>query len=217
MRPEPFAAFHAGLRFGPGRCPPDLFEGSVTAIVRGLKVHANNITRARHVALEETYPRLVERMGPEPFRQAARVFLDNSRILGRSLDTLGFGFEQGLAVAAHRDLARVEWAWIETFHAAEADSLDLAALSEMTPEHLANASFALHPATRCVALEDPDAFEWNCVVSGEGPHVLLTRPGAEMMLRRIHFDPAAALASGEDPSSLITLIDAGAVRLEDMP
>lgn len=76
MQPDDLNAFHQALRLGPGFCPPDLFEGTVPAIVRGLKAHANNIGYARHMALEETYPRLARRVGPAAFHEAAERFLE---------------------------------------------------------------------------------------------------------------------------------------------
>ena len=106
MQPDALTGLHQALRFGPGYCPPNLFEGSVPAIGRGLKVHANNISHARHVALEETYPRLVDLMGLEEFHAAAEAFLERDGICFRALDSIGEGFEQLLDDAAHRNLAR---------------------------------------------------------------------------------------------------------------
>jgi hypothetical protein len=225
MRPDPLIALHQALRFGPGYCPPELFEGSVPAIVRGLRVHANNIAHARHIALEETYPRLLRKMGEHAFRHAAEAFLDLPGVLGRSLDALGAGFDEYLAEAGERDLARTEWAWLEAFHAFDAAALVLAELAAMKPESLVDAALGLHPATRIAVLEEPAAFAWDEPIGGAGEDLLLTRPDAELKLRWI--GPAEAklvrlLASSpvpmtvldEEPAALISLIDAGALVLE---
>jgi hypothetical protein len=223
VRREPLTAFHEALRFGPGRCPPDLFEGSVPHIVRGLKVHANNISHARHVALEETYPRLLERMGAEAFHRAADDFLGSGAIAGRWLDGIGQGFEEYLEDASHRDLARTEWAWLEAFHAKEAVAITLAELAAMKAEELVNVPLRPHPALRLVRLEQPRSFDWNPPLTGDGDHLLIARPNAEVMLRRIaaaEVDiiawlerPTAEDELGRNPESLLTLIEAGALCL----
>lgn len=226
MQPDVFTSLHQALRFGPGYCPRELFEGSVPAIVRGLKVHANNISHARHVALEETYPRLLELMGIAAFHAAAEAFLESDGVTCRSLDTIGEGFEKLLDDPTHRNLARAEWAWLDAFHAAEGEALALAALAGIDPETLITARLALHPATRWFALEDPHSLAWD--IAGEGNVLLVTRPQTEVLLRRadsvaadilslLSKSCAASDVLGADPTTLIALIDAGAVVLEKLP
>lgn len=228
MRPEPLAAFHQALRLGPGYCPPDLFDGSVPAIVRGLKVHANNISHARHIALEETYPRLAREMGLEAFHAVAELFLEQEAVLGRSLDGLGKGFDELIDELTHRDLARAEWAWLQSFHAAEADALTLVELAAMTAEELHDSSFDLHPATRLIGLERPERFAWDEPLRGAGDKLLLTRPEAEVLPRRVgpvEAEIVALIANRQragdlldrGPAALITLIGAGALVLEKQP
>ncbi len=224
MQPEPFTAFYQALQFGPGRCPPNLFAGTVPEIVRGLKVHANNIAHARHVALEETYPRLVRDLGPETFQAAAATFLDDPTVLDRSLDAIGFGFENALRDPAQRDLARAEWAWLESFHAMDAHALGIDELANMRPERLVKAVLGLHPAARCFALECPQDLKWDAPVPGTGDYLLLTRPRTEVLLRRIEgaeaeiLDRIAARPTGDlltnDPTLLIMLVSAGTILME---
>lgn len=227
MRPESFNAFHEAIRFGAGHCPPDLFDGSVPAIVRGLKVHANNIAHARHVALEETYPRLLRAMDPGAFHEAAEQFLDQPHVVSLSLDALGEGFERYLEEASFRDLARAEWRWLETFHAAEAEALTVAELASLQPDALLAARLRLHPATRWLVLEEPEAFDWDWQIAGDGEVLLLSRPDAEVLLRRVDAEAASILSAlskprpvvrllGADLPALITLIDAGTIVLESV-
>lgn len=225
MQPEPFAAFHRALRFGPGHCPPDLFEGSVAAIVRGLKVHANNVAHARHVAIEETYPRLLGLMGVDAFHAVAERFFDQTHILGRSLDRLGEGFWQLLQHPAQRDLARAEWTWLEAFHAAEGETLTLNDLGSTTPGELAQARVILRPAVRAIELEEPDSLEWDGPISGDGNILLFARPDADVTLRRVagaipqflmllEGTPMVGDLPRSDLSYLVTLVEAGAISLE---
>jgi hypothetical protein len=228
MRPDAFFAFQQALNRGPGYCPPDLFEGGVPSIVRGLKVHANNISHARHVALEETYPRLLKLIGLESFHEVAGRFLDQAEVLGRSLDLLGEGLDQCLDDPSHRNLARAEWAWLEAFHAADAHALTLAELAALDPETLTRAHFTLHPATRWFALEEPYELAWDHPVADPGNALLLTRPESEVQLRGIDGRATAVLSLlsvprtpadllGTEALALIALIEAGAVVLEQRP
>ena len=228
MQPDALAGLHQALRFGPGHCPPNLFDGSVPAIVRGLKAHANNISHARHVALEETYPRLVGLIGLKEFHAAAEAFLERDGVCSRALDGIGEGLEQLLDHAAHRNLARAEWAWLETFHAAEGEALTLAELAGLDPATLIAARAGLHPAARWFALEDPHWLGWDNAMAGEGNVLLLTRPENEVLVRRVDEDAADVLSLlskscpagdllGTEPATLIMLIAAGAVMLEKLP
>src|SRR3546814_16252725 len=63
------AAITATLLHGPGHLPADLFAGSDAAVLRGLRVHANTISQARLVALEETFQRTRDYSGEEEFNR----------------------------------------------------------------------------------------------------------------------------------------------------
>src|SRR3546814_20089502 len=70
------AAIAATLLHGPGHLPADLFAGSDAAVLRGLRVHANTISHARLVALEETFPRTRDYLGEEEFNRLSRRFVE---------------------------------------------------------------------------------------------------------------------------------------------
>lgn len=65
------AAVAATLLHGPRNLPTGLFAGTEAAVLRGLRVHANTISHARLVALEETFPRLREHLGEGAGRSTA--------------------------------------------------------------------------------------------------------------------------------------------------
>src|SRR6476646_3452839 len=114
MPHDPLSAFHDAVRYGPAACPDDLFAGTVPHIIRGLKVYANNVAHARRTALEDTYARLVASIGADRFHAVATRFLDQDEVLSRSPDALGEGFAEFLDDAHERDLARAEWAWLQS-------------------------------------------------------------------------------------------------------
>ena len=191
-------------------------------------MHANNISHARHIALEQTYPRVLELIGLDRFHAVAEAFLESDGVACRCLDAVGHGFERFLDDPTHRNLARAEWAWLESFHAAEGNPLALTELAAFEATALMCASFALHPATRWFALEYPGWVAWDNAMPGEGNVILFTRPESEVLVRRVDESAADVLALlstsppvGDllrvNPTILITLIDAGAVVLEKLP
>lgn len=218
MQPDLQLAMQTALRRGPDFCPPDLFIGSVAAIVRGLKVHANTIAHGRHVAIEQTYPKLREAIGAEEFHRAAEQHLAGDEVLARSLDTVGEGLHRHLDHAGARDLARLEWAWLLVYHAADATPLDLGTVTALDPEALIALRVVRHPATQIVVHEDDEG------------QTLLTRPDAEVQTTNLApaskklFDRCnQSVALGEllhefAPAAVLHLISAGALTMPgDLP
>lgn len=221
MQPEPLGHLHQALWLGPDFCPPGLFQGSVAHVVRGLKVHANNISHARHVAMEESYPRLLAHIGIEAFHEAAGLFLEREDVCGRALDALGQDFHVQLDDPSARDLAKAEWAWLEAYRAADAVSFGVAELAALGPGALIDSYLTMHPAARLIHLERPSAFRWDGA-DGTGPVLLVSRPDAQVSLSLV--DGATAQLeitlrewrhAGDllerDPHYLFRLIRAGAI------
>jgi hypothetical protein len=107
------------------------------------------------------------------------------------------------------DVARIERAWLDAYHAADAEPLMPAALARVPPERLANIVLTPHPATRIVRSRFPavaifaanrsDAPVGRIEVAGP-EDALVTRPGLEVCVRRL--PPGGAvfltrLAAGE--------------------
>ena len=191
MLHEPQQAMRSTLAFGPDRCPPDLFAGPVDAIVRGLKAHANQISHARHVALEETYPRTRALIGDEAFHQLAEIYLLGGPELHQPLARIGLDFHNWMSGAA-RDLAAVEWTWLEAHGAADAPVFDLAAIAGLSATRAAESVVSLHPAATCVILARPAEFAWDGSAM----------PAVAILVTRPRFD---VFVSGIDPSMFLLL------------
>jgi hypothetical protein len=220
-------ALRATLSGGPAHCPPDLFVGDAATIIRGLRVHANQINHSRHVALEETLPRLRARIGAEAFHAAADRHLDGRQALGARLDQIGAGFDKILPFADQRDLAAAELAWLESYHSAEAEPLGSSDIALLVPEDLLVLRVQVHPAARWHFLEAPESFRWDAPVVGEGSALLFTRPLAEVEVRRVEardltlLDAAREriaiddlLALANSPNRLLALIATGTLTAE---
>ena len=112
MRDGDQAAVAATLLHGPQHLPTGLFAGTEAAVLRGLRVHANTISHARLVALEETFPRLREHLGAADFNRLSRAFVEAGGAERRALGDIGAGFADWLGDPLAADIARAEWAWL---------------------------------------------------------------------------------------------------------
>jgi hypothetical protein len=200
------ASLTATLLHGPRYLPEALFAGDEAAVLRGLRVHANTISHARLVALEETFPRTREHLGEGQFNRLSRAFVDAGGAAGRSLADIGAGFADWLDDALAADLARAEWAWLESYHAAEAPALGLADLAVHDEVALLGLSVRLHPATRVLLLATDAAPLIDPAFAPGAPALLVTRPDADVRLFAAHPADIAALALAEKISPLGNLL-----------
>jgi hypothetical protein len=121
------------------------------------------------------------------------------------------------------DVARIERAWLDAYHATDREPLKPQALASIPPENLADIIFTPHPATRIVRSRFP-AVSIFAANRNDNPgsrieatvpeDALVTRPGLEVTVR--HLPPGGAafllrLIAGE------TLGAAVAVAFTDNP
>ncbi|MDE3177447.1 MAG: putative DNA-binding domain-containing protein [Pseudomonadota bacterium] len=226
----------------PAAPPPLALRGSDP---RGFAVYRNNVAVGLIKALEARYPVVRRLVGDDYFRAAARAFI--ARNMPQSAVLIAYGaalpqFLRAFPPAAEMpylpDVAALENAWVEAYHAAEAAPLTLAALAEIAPERLERLRFRFHPAARWLRLATPAASIW-AAHQGEGEpeppahwrpeDALITRPDADVRVRVLPeggYDLIAALqagatlgeaaepllAAGCDPGAhLVGLIEAGAL------
>jgi hypothetical protein len=101
-------------------------------------------------------------------------------------------------------VARIERAWLDAYHAADAEPLAHEALAGVPPGQLADIGFVAHPATRLLRSRHPAVSLFAAARSGgstegietAGPEdALVTRPGPEVVVRRLPAGGAAFLES----------------------
>src|SRR3546814_8707764 len=80
----------------------------------------------------------------------SRCFVEEGGAQRRSLSDIGAGFADWLADPRAADMARVEWAWLESYHAADASALALADLAGLDEAELLGLAIRRHPATNVV-------------------------------------------------------------------
>ena len=176
------------LARGPAALRADDYASGRAAGLRGLKVHANTISHARLVALEETFPRTRAAMGEEAFNAISRQFVLQTEATRQAHARIGLAFpdhlEQSGAEQSQVALARFEWLWLEAYHAAEAEPLMLAELADLDELRLLALEVGLHPAARLAPREAGPmlAAEPGLESLSDVHRVLITRPDAEVLL-----------------------------------
>ena len=207
------ARFIAVLQQGPSVFPEGLFADATERVLLGLKAHANTISHARLVALEETYPRTREHLGEAVFNALSRDFIERAEVRPRKLMQLGEGLADFLADRVHDvaavDLARVEWAWLQSYHAAEAEPLQLADLAALDEDGLLDLGLALHPAARLIRTQTPLRPLMPELAECAAPHMrflLITRPAHEVLLHPLAAISADLLRQTHFPAPMRNLL-----------
>ena len=172
---------------GPNALNPDLFDGPIDRVMLGLKAHANTISHARLIALEETFPMTREAIGEDVFNELTREYVELDRVKMHDNGQLGVHFEAFIrptCAPEFADLAAIEWAWLDSYNAAEAGPLTLEQLSQFDEEALVAQNIILHPAVQIISLQAKLAeplIELNEIL--DNPHsILVTRPETEVKL-----------------------------------
>lgn len=203
--------------FAPGLLDPEQPEpGCVTgptgkAARKRYNVYRNNVTASLVKALADIYPATQRITGERFFGAMARIHLRQtppvSPLLfeyGRDFPTFIERFEHTRAKPWLADVARIERAWLDAYHAADAEPLTAQALAAIPPERLAGTTFLAHPATRVVRSDFPVViiFAVNRTTDGAGrieaaeaEDALVTRPGLEVFVRRLPPGGAIFLAA----------------------
>ena len=114
----------------------------------------------RHVGcMAEDYPALQAVVGEEAFQELCRRYFEAHPAKSYLLRDLGIDFAKFLAESGaprlHVDLARVEWAFVEGFDAANAPPLDPNAVAQIREDEWPRALIRLHPSMRLLDLAYP--------------------------------------------------------------
>ncbi|MBV9290232.1 MAG: putative DNA-binding domain-containing protein [Hyphomicrobiales bacterium] len=175
---------------------------------RRFSIYRNNVAVGLIGALAARYPVTLATLGAETFRDLARVFAQARKPRSPVMIAYGAEFPDFLQEAAPDlaapgvvEVARLENAWVEAYHAEEAPAATLADLAALEPGRIARARAALHPAARLLRFATPAASLWASrqteaspsttlrVVplprnAGEdGEDALITRPEADVRVR----------------------------------
>jgi hypothetical protein len=202
-----FAPAFASALTDPSRpTPPGVVGPHGKATAKRYDVYRNNVTVSLIDALAAIYPAVQRITGVEFFRAMARFHVRTSPPTSPLLFDYGHGFPAFIDAYEHAqdmpwlaDVARIERAWLDAYHAADARLLTADALAAVSADTLGELVFTPHPAARIVRSRYPAVaiFTMN---RGEGPvtplrssaaeDALITRPDMEVTVR--HLPPGGA-------------------------
>jgi Putative DNA-binding domain len=170
------------INTGPDRLDPALFAGPTDRILLGLKAHANTISHARIVSLEDTFPLARQHLGDTTFNALAHDYVETDKSRASDTNRIGLGFPDCLNDPATRELAEIEWAWLESYHAAEATPLTLRDLTALDEAALLALPVAPHPSARTVDISAPISSALQELAGQQPAAILCIRPGVEVRL-----------------------------------
>lgn len=186
--------------------------------VKRYNVYRNNVTVSLIDSLAAIYPAIQRITGVEFFRAMARFHVratpPTSPLLfeyGRDFPAFIASYEYAQDMPWLADIARIERAWLDAYHAADATPLPAAALAEVPADRLGEIIFRVHPATRIVRSAYPAVaiFAMNradgpvtSLKSNAAEDALITRPNMEVDVRLLPPGNASFLASLIDGATL---------------
>jgi hypothetical protein len=192
------SAFASAL-LDPARAVPEgLLAPDGSPAGRRFSIYRNNVAVSLTEALATAFPVLAKLLGEANFRGLAGLFLrahppDSPLLMFYGAEMPGF--LAALPQLAHLpylpDVARLELALRESYHAADAETLGPQAFAALPPERLLAVRPRLHPAVRLVASPWPIHAIWARNMLPDAPK---PAPGAEtVLITRPDFDPVQTL------------------------
>ncbi len=170
---------------------------------RRVQVYRNNVYANLGGALEAVYPVVRRLTGEEFFRSAVKAYVRAVPSRSGDLHAYGASFPERLAQLPElselgylADVARLEWAYHQVFHAADALPLSLASLAGVPADRWHTVRFALHPASALLHSPYPLLRIWQVNQedwAGEqtvsldegGDDILVRRQGGNVELMRL--------------------------------
>ena len=206
--------FRAALLDPARPAPAGLTDPQGRPAGRRFDVYRNNVTVSLTEALRQAFPAVRKLVGEEFFTAMARDFLrahpPTSPLLMFYGDAMP-GFLETFPPVAHLgylpDIARLELALRQAYHAADADAVAPEALQALSPDALVAARLRLAPSVRLLRSRWPVHAIWSANMRGtpapklaEAEDVLVTRPDYDPEPMRLPPGAApfvAALMAGE--------------------
>lgn len=215
------AALAAAFGKGPFDAAQTLIRGGRGLSPRQrLEIYRNGIRETQGEALSDIYPAVARLLGSEFFAHMAILYADlhpsahgDLRLFGSALPTFLECFEPVSHLNYLGDVARLEWAGHDSFHAA---AIETSPLASTQPHH----RLRLAPHVRFVRSDFPIAEIWEFALSEhrqdqpqldvdrETPsHVLVSRPALEVQVMTLPPEDWMWLRSLEDRAKAPEEID----------
>lgn len=213
------ARFRQGILDQESNPPSGLFDETDVRAQIGWKVYQNNVFHSLIEALGDTFPVTRRLVGEDFFRFAAREYI---RAKAPSIPVLlSFGapfaefvekFEPARAHSYLGDVARLEFAWLDAYHAEDVGSVDPASFQALSPEEMMDLTFSLTPSLHLLSSRFPVCSIWQAHQGGDdipalsldkgGEQVMIVRFGLDVIVREISTGELAFWAALQDGQPL---------------
>lgn len=208
------ALLRAGLRV-----PEAVAEMAGPTRERRFSVYRNNVKASLIATLTAKFPVIHRLVGEEFFEATTLVFVERhpprSPVLaeyGAAFASFLESFEPASDLPYLADVARLEWARQEAFHAANAKPVPIECLAAFAAGDLESTRLTLHPATLLVASPWPIVSIWTTNTFDEdvqrigpdrpGEVALVTRPDQDVFIRLLPPGADLLVAALADGASL---------------
>lgn len=210
---DPVAPLPDGTSAPGGEYPVDRFA-----------VYRNNVAVGLIEALRSGFPVVDALVGEEFFSAMARAHARASPpaspvLLGYGGDFADFvgGFEPARDIPYLADVARLEWAWLESYHAAEAEPVTIHAIADIAPDQAPLLALELHPSVRLLAFAMPALTIWHrhqddaapdaIEIDDRAQYALIVRPHAEVNVIEVTAATFALLTALERGEMIATAVE----------
>ena len=161
------AAFAAALIDPALPAPPGVRRQAKLPQSRRFDLYRNNMMASLIEAMEATFPAVRRLVGSDFFKAAAKTYIRREPPRSPVLLTYGetFGsflddFAPAKGVPYLGDVARLEWARLDAYHAADVEPLPIARLAAVHESELESTKLRLHPSLRLLRSRFPLASLW---------------------------------------------------------
>jgi len=219
------AAFTAALMDGAAPVPPGITGPDGTVSAKRFNVYRNNVIVSLIDAMGQAFPVVKKLVGDQFFDAMAGVFVrahpPSSPVMmfyGDAFPAFVATFPPAASLPYLSDVAALEQARREAYHAADDPILSAEALGQIAPDALAQARLIPHASLRIIRSDHPIVGIWEANMGGEAPNqqpeiAVIARPQDEVIMMRApsgaaHFleeliagtdlEGAAAKAASED-------------------
>jgi len=179
-------------------------------------VYRNNVAVGLSNALAETFPVVKHLVGEEFFAAMGQIYVRENRPASPVLFEYGSTFpdfietfEPAQSISYLADVARLERAWLDAYHSADARPLGIDVLASVSENHIEGLRFELHPGACLIRSDHPIVSIWNAhqitgapdlsTLQWQGEQALIVRPELDVQIIRLDpttFDFYTGLAAG---------------------
>jgi hypothetical protein len=207
--PDLLADWDAALRGGP--VPAGLTARAADEVARRFDVYRNNVAVGLTSALAARFPVIQRLVGDEFFAALARLYAVHDRPRSPVLLAWGDGFAAFLAAFPPleslpylADVARIEYARGQAFHAADAPPIDPAHLASADPDRIC---LTLHPSVILLRLTYPAVAIWARNQPGGDAIAIPSGPQTALVLRDAAFAVHVRALGPGDTALIAALLD----------